>query len=121
MLARIGNMSANTYTQLSILGIILGSFLFFSNYQSSDAPELFTPEDADTSDETLDIILPLPTPFGREQQEEDDSSIITSNTIQEGRQEEQNDDQDANDVKGGKQGNNIGFRWIYHFLNAKAD
>ena len=100
-------MFANTYTQLSIVGIILGSFLFFSNYQSSHAQE-FTSKNDDVSDETLDIILPLRT-TGQEQQEEDDSrSTTTSNTIQWG-QQEQNNEQGANEVKEGRQHNLYDF------------
>jgi hypothetical protein len=50
-------MSTNTYIQLSIVGIILG--FLFSNCQSSYA-ELAT-KAGETSGETLDIVIPLPT------------------------------------------------------------
>jgi hypothetical protein len=100
-------MSANTYIQLSIVGIILGSFLFFSNYQSSHAQE-FTSENDDVSDEGLDIILPLPSTSGQEQQEGDDSSsAITSNTILEWRQQGQNNKLGANEIEEGRPDNII--------------
>jgi hypothetical protein len=52
-------MSTDTYIQLLIVGIILSSLLFYSKYQSSYA-ELVT-KAGETSDETLDVDIPLPT------------------------------------------------------------
>jgi hypothetical protein len=59
-------MSPNNYKQLLIGGVILGSVVFFSNHLLSHAQEL--PETTgDTSDESLDIIMPSPIPSGQEQ------------------------------------------------------
>jgi hypothetical protein len=58
-------MSPNTCTQLLIVGIILGSYLFFNNYQSSHAQEFKVKTD-NAIDEALDIIIPLPTTSGQE-------------------------------------------------------
>jgi hypothetical protein len=85
-------MFPNNYKQLLIVGIILGSIIFFSNQLSSYAQDLPV-KTGDTSGETLDIIIPSPS-FSRQGLEEDDTSITPSDIIE----EEEDNDQGNNDI-----------------------
>jgi hypothetical protein len=90
-------MSPNNYKykQLLIGGVILGSVVFFSNHLLSYAQEL--PErTGDTSDESLDIIIPSPIPSGQEQgrQQELTSRQTITDVI------EENSKQAADDPRG---------------------
>jgi hypothetical protein len=85
-------MFPNNYKQLLIVGIILGSIIFFSNQLSSYAQDLPV-KTGDTSGETLDIIIPSPS-FSGQGLEEDDTSITPSDIIE----EEEDNDQGNNDI-----------------------
>jgi hypothetical protein len=78
-------MFPNNYKQLLIVGIFLGSIIFFNNQLSSYAQDLPV-KTGDTSGETLDIIISSPTlsaqeletqkqlmVSGNEEQEEDEA------------------------------------------------
>jgi hypothetical protein len=74
-------MFPNNYKQLLIVGIILGSIIFFNNQLSSYAQDLPV-KTGDTSGETLDIIISSPT-LSAQELEAQEQLMVSGNEEQE--------------------------------------
>jgi hypothetical protein len=86
-------MFPNNYKQLLIVGIILGSIIFFSNQLSSYAQDLPV-KTGDTSGETLDIIIPSPTLSGQELEAQEQLMVSGNEEQEEDEAPQHNNDDD---------------------------